>query len=198
MSEPSIKGTAFEAVWVDVNRLVEEGRFSRDDLEVRLTAEDLEILEAKPLPASWVPMETHRRLSELLMELEGRGDPQYVVERGRAAAERLFPIYQQLRRGEEIGSEMREEGADWRESDGRLMASISNALFNFSAWSFEAEDETSFRIIVTEAEGLPEIALYAAVGFIEYTASRVTGRPARVSYEREGPGEIVFTLSSER
>lgn len=199
MGDYGIKGTAFESVVTDVRRLVEAGGISRDALEVRLTKDDLVLLEEKLLATSWYPIETYRRLSELLMEMEGDGRPEYIVRRGARAAERLFPIYQQLRRGEEMGSQIRESGKRWTRSDGALMASLAGAIFNFSKWRFTAdENQLINRIEVTEAEPLPEVARWAAQGFIEYTASRVTGSPMQVTSERVGAGRVVFTLRYQR
>jgi hypothetical protein len=54
------------------------------------------------------------------------------------------------------------------------------------------------RIEVSEAAELPEVSRLAAQGFIEYTASRLTGADMRVTSERPTPDRIVFTLRSPR
>ena len=90
MPAPSIKGTAFQSVAEDVRRLAASGRVSREALEARLEADDLRLLDEKVAPGLWYPLSTYRRLTEVLLEVEGRGDPAYVVRRGARAAERLF------------------------------------------------------------------------------------------------------------
>ena len=69
-----------------------------------------------------------------------------------------------------------------------------------SRWRFrvDADDPAIHRIEAVEAEELPEVSRLAAQGFIEYTATRLSGAPLRVTSERIGRGRIVFTLRPER
>jgi hypothetical protein len=202
VSVPSIKGTAFQSVADDVQGLLAAARISRPWLEARLQAEDLRILDDKVMPGLWYPLATYRRLTELLLEIEGGGRPEYVVRRGARAAERLFAagLYLQLERGEEIGARKRERGEGWTEREGNLVASLAGAIFNVSRWRFTVDpaDPRIHRIEVNEAEALPEVSRLAAQGFIEYTASRLSGAPVRVASERLGRGRIVFTLRLAR
>jgi hypothetical protein len=196
--EPSIKGTAFQSVVEDVKALVDSGRISRDALEARLCAVDLEILDDKIQPAAWYPIDCYRRLSELLLEMEGGGRTDYLRRRGARAAERLFAagLYQQLLRGEEIGEEIRQAGRRWTTREGNLMATLAGAIFSFSRWRFSVESHESSRIEVTEAEVLPEVARHAAEGFIAYTASRLSGSGVRVTSERPTADTLRFVLRS--
>jgi hypothetical protein len=195
---PSIKGTAFQSVVDDLQGLVAAGRIGRAELETRLRAEDLRILEDKVLPGLWYPLATYRRLTEILLEVDGGGKPEYVVRRGARAAERLFAagLYLQLERGEEIGARKRERGEGWTEREGNLVASLAGAIFNVSRWRFTVDPDEArvHRIEAAEAEDLPEVSRLAAQGFIEYTASRLSGAPVRVTSERLGRSRIVFTL----
>jgi len=50
------------------------------------------------------------------------------------------------------------------------------------------------RIEVSEAGALPEVSRFAAQGFIEYTASRLSGAAIRVTSERPALDRIVFRL----
>lgn len=201
MDGPAIKGSAFQSVVEDVQRLLQEGRISREELEVRLEPADLPFLEDKVLPPFWYPIETYRRLSELLMELEGGGRPEYIVRRGARAAERLFTlgIYQQLRRGEKIAEEMRSSGSAWSQQDGAIMASLAGAIFSFTSWRFVADPERgAHRIEVSDAAGLPEVARFAAQGFIEYVSTRLAKAHVRVTSERPSPERVVFQLKPTR
>jgi hypothetical protein len=202
VSVPSIKGTAFQSLVEDLQRLVEAGRIRRSELAARLHGEDLRILEEKVLPGSWYPLATYRRMTELLMEIEGGGRPEYVVRRGAKAAERLFAagLYLQLERGEEIGASKRKQGEGWTEREGNLVASLAGAIFNVSRWRFTIDpgDATLQRIEAAEAGDLPDVACHAAQGFVEYTATRLSGAPLRVTWERLGRGSVVFTLRRHR
>ena len=200
MGVPSIKGTAFQSVVEDLQGLVATGRISEAELEARLQAEDLRILRDKVLSGLWYPLATYRRLTEVLLAVEGGGRPEYVVRRGARAAERLFAagLYLQLERGAEIGAEKRARGEGWTAREGNLVASLAGAIFNVSRWRFTVDSESVHRIEVSEAEELPEVSRLAAQGFVEYTASRLSGAPVRVSSERPARGRIVFTLRLAR
>jgi len=201
MAAPSIKGTAFQAVAMDLANLIRNCRIARETVEARLEAEDLRVLDDKILPGLWYPLACYRRMTELLWEIEGKRDPAYLLARGARAAERLFEagLYQQMRRGEEIGAEKRERNEGWTEFDGNLMTSLAGAIFNVSRWRYRRhpEDPNVNRIEVSEATELPEVSRLAAQGFIEYTASRLTGVDVRVTSERPTPDRIVFTLRSK-
>lgn len=198
MDGPAIKGAAFQAVVTDVQALLEAGRVTREVLEARLEAEDVRVLEEKVIPSSWYPIETYRRLTELLLAVEGGGRPQYVVERGARAAERLFRagLYHQLRFGDERALLLKRGGDTWTQHDGALMATLAGAIFNFSRWRFEVIDvkRRAYRVVASEASALPEVARLAAQGFIQYISTRLTGAPARVTSGRTGAGEVVFTI----
>jgi hypothetical protein len=201
MTVASIKGTALQGLAMDVAGLIQTGRISRAAVEARLEAEDLRVLEEKVLPGSWYPLACYRRMTELLWEIEGQRDPAYLLARGARTAQRLFDagIYQQMRRGEEIGAQKRARNEGWTESDGNLLTSLAGAIFNVSRWRYRNQpgDPTSNRIEVSEAAELPEVSRLAAQGFIEYAASRISGSDVRVSSERPSPDRIVFTLESK-
>jgi hypothetical protein len=202
MAEPSIKGAAFQTVVLDLTRLIQAGKIPRNVVEARLEAEDLRLLDDKILPGLWYPLGAYRRMTELLWEFEGKRERSYLMARGARSAERLFEagLYQQMRRGEELGAAKRERGESWSEFDGNLMTSLAGAIFNVSRWRYRRhpEDPDLNRIEVTGARELPEVARWAAQGFVEYMASRMTGRTATVTSDRPAPDRIVFTLRFSR
>ena len=202
MTPPSIKGSAFETVVLDLAQLRKSGRVPPEVLEARLEAEDLRLLDDKILPGLWYPLACYRRMTEVLWEIEGNREPAYLMARGARAAERLFEagLYQQMRRGEEIGAARRESGEAWTAFDGTLMTSLAGAIFNVSKWRYrrDAADPGLSVIEVTEARDLPEVSRFAAQGFIEYTASRMVGSNVLVSSARPSPARIVFELRSRR
>ena len=198
MAVPSIKGSAFETVVIDLTRLIQVGKIAREAVEARLESEDLQLLDDKVLPGLWYPLASYRRMSELLWEVEGNRDPAYLMARGARSAERLFDagLYQQMQRGEELGAAKRERGEAWSEFDGNLMTTLAATIFNVSRWRYRRhpEDVNVNRIEVTGARDLPEVSRWAAQGFIEYMASRMTGATVTVTSERPAPDRIVYTL----
>src|SRR5688572_7138229 len=165
-AEPSIKGSALSSVVEDVRALRDTGRISADRLELSLEPHDLALLESKVQPALWYPIESYRRLSELLLEVAGGGDPQYIVDRGERAAQRLWEsgLYVQLQHGEEKAAKARRAGGALSARDARLVTTLSGAIFNFTRWSYRV-DENDAVIEVNEAERFPEVSMLSARGF---------------------------------
>lgn len=200
MAVPSIKGTAFESAAADLAALVESGRLSRSELETRLRAEDLEVLDEKILPGLWYPMATYSRVLELLGEIEGRGRTEYFVERGARAAERLLGsgIYRQADRAES----MKERGGtDWREPVGKLMLTVGQTLYNFMRWSYQQSPgkDTGFTIELSEATDLPDPARYTVQGFIEFAARKIVEDPGlTVTSLRPSPDRVIYRCQSSR
>jgi hypothetical protein len=183
---PSIKGTAFQAVPQDLLGLVESGGLSREELETRLEALDLELLEAKIQPASWYPIATYARMVELLADCGAPNERErYCVERGRRAAQRLADagIYQQLHASsEQLGARI-----------GHFSITLGQQMYSFGRWRYEPGREVGgFGIELEDVADLPEVARWATQGFIELAASRIAGFPMRVESERAQRDRVVF------
>ncbi len=186
MTVPSIKGTAFQSVVDDVQQLLAAGRLSREELEARLTGEDLEILDAKVNPTAWYPIDTYDRAVEVLARKEAPlRTEEYLVERGLKAAERLaaLGIYSQLdATSEHMGVRV-----------GKVIVTISRAIYNFTSFHYEpGTDGVSFSIRVEDAAAFPEAARFATQGFVEHVASRAAGYAMRVSSERPSHDVVVY------
>ncbi len=183
MAAGSIKGSGFESVAADVVRLLEEGRFSRADLSRLLPPGDLSFLDCTVMPSLWYPLDTYGRLLDLLVREEGGGDPDYVVRRGRRAAECLYKagLYRQLDATLDNGGE----------AFGPLMESLGLAMFEGTHWTVthagESANEGSFHIEVLVPEDFPECARWSSQGFIEYLGSRAQGGEAAVSCTSSRP-----------
>jgi len=192
-TEPSIKGSALSSVVEDVLALRESGRVGADRLELRLEPADLALLDAKIQPALWYPIESYRRLTELLLEVEGRGDWQYVADRGARAAERLWEggLYLQLQHGEEKAAEARRYGGVLTDRDARLMTTLSGAIFNFTRWSYRVDGADAL-IEATDAERLPEVSMHAARGFLEYVVGRLRRTETPIRATRPAPDRVQF------
>lgn len=193
MTEPCIKGIALISVVDDVRRLRDESRISEGLLHARLEPLELHWLEEKIQAALWYPIAGYERLTRLLLEVEGHGDPDYVVRRGAAAAARLFEagIYIQLQHGEQRGAEARTGGRAFDERDGKLMTTLSGSMFNFTRWSYRLEGDEVV-IEVGDAAAFPEVSRLAAQGLIGYIASRVRDHEIEVRSDRPAPDRVVF------
>jgi hypothetical protein len=181
-----VKGTAIASVIDDVKRLVAEGRIASEALEAQLEATDLEILEQKTLPSLWYPLETYGRLTALLLEVEGGGNTDYLVERGRRAAERL--------RTTGLYAQLAVDRARWGERIAQMMIPLGPTLFRDTVWRVGAVagGDSSFEIEVDVQASYPDLCRYQTQGFIEYAGSLASGQPIEVTSERVAPRRMVF------
>jgi hypothetical protein len=185
-----VKGTAIESVVADVNRLVEEGRISRDALEARLPAADLQLLETKIVPALWYPYASYGRLMELLFEVEGRRRTEYLVERGRRAADRV--------RATGLYAQLKGNWSNWGDRVGTILATLGPAMYKDTAWRIQiegvAEGAVRFQLEVDCPAEFPDVCRLPTQGFIEYIARMYgTNQTTRVTSERVSPERMLFT-----
>lgn len=182
---PGIKGTLFETVANDVKALVDRGALSREDLELRLEAEDLPYLEEKIGGAFWYPIETYRRLLEVLRDAEGGDRPHaYLRERGAAAAHRLIEggLYKQMDASVDT----------WGERVGRIMVTLAPVIFNFGAWTCDTGRDGELELEANEVEPLPEVSRIVIEGFVSVMATRALKTAVTVRSQRPEPGCIRF------
>ena len=192
MTVPSIKGTGFQSAIDDIQRLLDTRQLTREDLEAQLTPDDLIILESKIGPTTWVPIDTYRRVVDILIAVEAQGDPEgYLFQRGWRAAERLHKAG--------LYSQFDATAEKWGMRVGKLIVTLGPVLWNFTEWTFELEPGLpvrGFRLIVRDAAVLPECARFTSHGFIEYLARSAAGLTLRVTSERRPGGVIIFTAST--
>ena len=183
---PSIKATGFQSAADDLNRLIETGKISREEVEARVQTGDLRYLDKQLAATTWVPIDTYRRVVEILIEIEANGPPEvYLHNRGVRAAQRLHKagLYRQF----EASSET------WGNRVGKIATTMAAVLYNFTKWSFElGSGRGIFTITVDEAAEFPDVARYTAQGYIEYTSRVVSGGNERVTSERPSPARILF------
>ena len=177
----------------DVRALRDTGRMSADRLELSLDPDDLALLDRKIQPALWYPIDSYRRLSELLLDVAGRGDPEYIVDRGRRAAQRIWEsgLYVQLQHGEEKAAKARRAGGALTQRDARLITTLSGAIFNFTRWNYRGESGDAL-IEVSEAERFPDVSTLGSRGFLEYVVSRLRRVETRVVATRVEPDRVEF------
>ena len=183
---PSIKATGFQPAADDVNRLIDSGRLNREEVEARLLPADLAFLDKAHAATTWVPIETYRRVVEILVDLESGGNaPGYLHGRGQRAAERLHKmgVYRQF----EASSEA------WGKRAGKVSTTLASVIYNFTKWTYEAVEPGTFRIVVDEAREFPEVCRFTAQGTMEYTSCTLSKSNVRVTSERATPDRIVYT-----
>ena len=196
MSKPAIKGVAYDLAATDLRGLIECGKVRREEIEADLDPDDLEIFDSKVSPAAWIPIKTYAHVVELLWRYEGHGDPAYLRGRGARAAERAFDsgLYAQLRHSTAIGTLTEESGDNiFTERDGRLMASISGAIFNFGTWTFR-DTPRGYEVEVGDSAALPDVARMAIEGFLEVMTERTSRREVRVRSRRTSPDVVLFHI----
>ena len=81
---------AFQSVAEDVNRLRRSGVISKNDLQTALKADEARYLEEPIVPGLWYPLGAYCRLLDLLCRKEGSDRPEYLIQRGVRAAERMM------------------------------------------------------------------------------------------------------------
>ena len=198
--KPCIKGTAISDLVEDTRKLVSEGKISQREIEVRLTAEDRALLEEPVVASQWYGIQSFRRLTELLREVEGEGRDDYVEERGRARGHKLIEggLYQQL---EYLGRSRVKSAIDAKarfEAYGRdlkLLVTLSQSLLNFSTWKVAPDPEHAdrYRIEVRDAADFPDVLGWASQGLIDAMAA-VHGMSGIWRWERVAPDFIVFRM----
>jgi hypothetical protein len=197
MPTPSIKGSAITVAVADVNRLVEEGRISREDLEVRLEPDDLKLLDEEIQVSGWYPVASYGRIADLLADVEAgpKGREAYLIRRGHATADRLFEagLYAQLERVKERVDNLDDDRV-FDPHQVRLTLSLWGAMVNFTRWHYEPdpEDRESFTCEVSDAAAFPEALRLSNSGFLEGVFSRLANAPVEVTSERTGPDTLVY------
>ena len=178
----------------DVERLLREGRVSREEIEAKLGEEALSHLDESIQPSLWYPIESYRVLCELLTEVEGGGRMEYMFERGERSAQRLFDagLYEQLRYA---SKEVAKDTQLQVQSAGRLIVTLAPAMFNFTRWSFHADPETAkrFTIQVDDARDLPEVLRYSSAGFCHVVSETASKAKLSIRHQRVRPDQILIT-----
>lgn len=196
MSELCIKGTAFLLARRDLLALIEAGRLTRAALERRLDPADLQHFDSAPLTTSWYPVLMYERLLRVLLDLEGGGDPQYLVDRARKGMEALMRggIYKQLERAE---AAVRESGRDWFERSGHILATLPSAFFNLGAWRLSHDGSRGVFTLEGSGVDLPPCVLRIVQGAVEYVAEQLTEGRVEVVPHAIGEGRVQF-VGTER
>jgi len=182
---PSVKGSLFSLTQANLLTLIEKGKITREEIEVRLTPEQIALLDAKVQVALWYPIDAFNAFLELTTQTAGGVSREALAATGRLAAQQLAEsgIYAQLDEGTAASGE----------SAGRRLVTLASAFYNFMHWKYlPGDDPTHFTIDVTDAAAWCEELRYISEGFIEVVTTRSTGRPVSVISERVAPDHVVF------
>jgi len=191
VERPCIKGTAFVSAVTDLQEMLDSGRLSREQLELRLRPEDVEILDSKILPGDWYPIESYGRIVDLLGDVDG-GGAAYHLRRGRRAAERLLHsgIYRQLDKAVEQRAEKD------RSQLIAIMLTVGRTLYNFGSWEI-LRDQSSERVLrfeLRQMSALPENARITIQGFVDWAAEHILEQRTRVESRRAHGDRILFDI----
>ena len=183
---PSIKATGFQSAADDLIRLIDARRISREEVEARLRADDLRYLDKQLAATTWIPIDTYRRVIDILVELEANGQAEvYLHGRGVRAGQRLHKagLYRQFEASTET----------WGNRVGKIVTTMAAVLYNFTKWTFEAGAEHGLFLITVEgARDFPEVVRFTTQGFIEYASRAISSRNEIVTSERPTPNKILY------
>jgi hypothetical protein len=185
VSVPSTKGLVLQQVVSRLQALLDAGRITRDELEVRLAKEDLALFDGdKIVPSLWYPVAQNQRLLDLYYVLEGRR-VEVMVDLGRESARQILQV-PAFRSMFDAASQRKDASA------GALLVKLSELVLNFSKWKFHGESLDDFEIEVTEAADYSDHACHSAIGFIEVLGREVFGLPMTIAFERPTTDHILF------
>jgi hypothetical protein len=195
VTQASVKGLLLGGVVVNVRRLCERGSLTDADLEARLTRPAIALLGEKIDPALWYPLDAYRELVDLLWQVEGGKNPDYMREKGRAWAKKLYDAhrYQQLEYSAEHASKVDSDAEAVRQ--GRLIASLVQTFWNFVETRVDLDPDRphTLRMTIDGTAPLPDANRYTTEGFLNHMVER-GGGTARASSERPRPNRVVFRL----
>jgi hypothetical protein len=195
---PSIKGVLIAKLVDDVRALLARREVDREQLEARLSAGTLELLEAKVEIGQWYPIDQYTELTELLSSEEAGNRVEYLHRRGEEALKRLMEagLYQQieyLRR--EDGAFRTRPSRDELLRSCRLVGSIMGALLNFAeqTWDWDPENPDLMLHQVHQATHYPDVLRHVQEGVVTYLVRLARPDAPAVTSVRVAPDHIVFT-----
>lgn len=204
-STPSIKGSAFCKVVEDVHKLLAGQALSKSEAERWLEPDDFALLDREVVVSRWYDIRCYARMCELLLAVEGHGNPEYLRGRGRATARRLLEagLYAQLeylQRTESSRAQDRQERFAALGRDLRLLTTLSASILNFSKWSSRRDPDHARRYLleVSEAADVPEVLCWTSDGLVNEMATHHGGGEDLWRWERVRRDLILFRMTSDR
>ncbi|MFQ5417213.1 MAG: hypothetical protein ACE5FL_09230 [Myxococcota bacterium] len=192
MARRSIKGAGFQSVVADLVKLRDSEGITQDELEARLPADDLALLEEKMNPAGWYDLGAYERFMEILIEREGGSDPTaYLHRRGAALCERLIAAgtYAQLEIVERMDDDRKRERLL---KDVRLITTIYSALLDFATLHADNDPELGIYLEITDAADFPETLRIVITGVMTFLSQRISPELPGYTSERVTDDRIRF------
>lgn len=198
---PSIKGSVFASVVEDVRKLLERPELSRREAERWLQPEDFDLLGREIFVSHWYDIRSYARLSELLRDVEGHGDNEFLREKGRETARRLGEagLYAQLQYLHRAGVAKTSDPVARFEAFGRdlrLLTTLSASILSFSRWTPMPDPQRQGRYLieVSDAQDMPEVLCWRSDGFVNEMASQHGDRDLW-TWERPKPDLVLFRMT---
>lgn len=181
--EPSIKGIALRSAVHDLAAVLADGAVPAAEAVTRLTDAERELLKSGVHDACWYPIGIYDRILKLLLDYQGRGEPDYFKLRGRAAAERLIAAgaFKQVDFVRRID---RDAAADRIALNLRMAGTLFGSMFNFGAFRLTAAGGEDYGFDVEDGEHFSDMTAESIQGFVERLADEVGPNLVTVRYSR--------------
>lgn len=191
-AEPAAKGMLVLGVAVAARRHRDQGRISETELELRLGAQALALIDQKIMIAAWYPIRAFCELMDLNWDIGGGRAPEFMRREGERSADRLFDsgIYPQMRFAEQA---RRAQSRNDLLRQSRLISSITGTLYNFLEIDVRAAPDDALEIVYGNAGEFSEALRYSTEGFM----NRINKRQKSVrrwTSERTDPDHVVFRM----
>lgn len=197
---PSIKGSIFSKVADDIRKLLAREELSREEASRWLKPADFELLDQHIAISSWYDVGSYARMNEMLVDVVGSGNKDYLRELGRETARQLLEAglyvqleYLQRTQVSTVTKDRRRFKAFGR--DLRRLATLSSSILNFSRWVPKRDPDHDLRYVieVTDATNFPEALCWRSDGFVNEMATQ-HGEPDLWSWSRISADAILFRM----
>lgn len=189
------KGSIVVGAVASLRHLRRSGRVRNAQIEARLSAAALELLEEKIDIGRWYPMSAFAELVDFEWELVAGRDPEYARQSGAKGAQRLFQSgrYQQLDFAQRTG---RVENREALVRQSKLITTVTSMLYNFLEVSvgIDPKRPQELQIVYANATEFTEPLRYTTEGFMN-AINEAQGSSRRWTSERTAPDRVVFRLA---
>ena len=188
------KGSIVVGAVASLRHLRSSGRVRDAELQARLSASALELLEEKIDIGRWYPMRVFAELVDFEWDAVAGRDPEYARRSGARGAERLFRSgrYQQLDFAKRAG---RAESRDALVRQSKLITTVTAMLYNFLSVTvgIDPARPNELSIVYANAAEFTEPLRYTTEGFMN-AINEAQGSSRRWTSARTARDRVVFRL----